>query len=133
MNTAIVTEEYYKDSYHGEQLPDGFFNANVDQAFEIINELCNFYFDNHSLDDLFDDIDRNHVKKAVCAEVEYLKEFGGTTELSRDNNNYTSMNVGNFSITNNAQPKTNASNLSIYSDKATRYLRPTGLLYRGCG
>lgn len=126
---APVDYDFYQQEYHGEDIGQKFFDANINQAMDNVNEWCHYYFDNHSLDDLPFEMDRINIKKAICAQVEYFKELGGTTELSRANNNLTSVNIGNFSMSNSANPGSG----SLYSSKAFRYLRPTGLLYGGIG
>lgn len=122
-----VDESFYKEKYKGVELPTDFFERNVDQAVDIVNQWCHCFFDFYDLADLNIEADQIRVQKAVCAQVEYFFELGGNTEQSKDNNTVTSMTVGNFSMANSGSsgPST------IYSSKAYGYLRPTGLLYGG--
>lgn len=122
-----VEENFYQENYKGIQLPEGFFKNNVDQAIDIINDWCHWFFDNHNLNDLSIVEDQDRVKKAVCAQVEYFYELGGNTEMSKSKQAITSLSIGNFSMANSGSNGPS----SIYSSKAHNYLRPTGLLYGG--
>lgn len=123
----LVDFDFYTNFYHGKTISEDFFNNNVDQAIDIINDWCHWFFDNHNLNDLSIVEDQDRVKKAVCAQVEYFYELGGNTEMSKSKQAITSLSIGNFSMANSGSNGPS----SIYSSKAHNYLRPTGLLYGG--
>ena len=125
----LVDLDFYQNVYHGKTISEDFFNNNVDQAIDIVNDWCRCYFDDHVLEDLSFTQDQTRVKKAVCAQVEYFSELGGNTEMSKANHTVTSLSIGNFSMANSGSSGPS----SLYSSKAYNYLRPTGLLYGGIG
>lgn len=125
-----VDADFYKDVYGGVELPDTFIKDIVNQAADMINEFCNFYFDNHSFDSLPLESDKVNVKKAICAQLEYFYEKNGTTELS-GSDDPTSVSIGDYRVS--GMKQSNSGMKSLCSQKALRYLRSTGLLYRGVG
>lgn len=126
----LVDKEYYKNNYHGEVVEDVDWDMYYDRAFDVINEFCDYYFDTHEITNLPLASDVVHVKKAVCAQIEYFVELGGSNELTDSKNAMSSVTVGKFSMSKSGStPKTGFN--SIVSSVAIRQLRPTGLLYRG--
>lgn len=127
----LVDQKYYSYTYYGEEISnDVDWNRYYARAFDIINEYCDYYFDRHSIDDLPLAEDVTHVKKAICAQIEYFIELGGTNELTDRNQSTSSVTVGKFTMgRSGVTPKTGIT--SVTSQVALRYLRPTGLLYRG--
>lgn len=126
----LVDQTYYKNSYYGEVVDIGDWDRYYGRAFDIINEYCDYYFDRHKITDLPLAEDVVHIKKAICAQIEYFVELGGTTELTDRNQSASSVTVGKFSMGRSGiTSKTGMT--SVTSQVALRYLRPTGLLYRG--
>lgn len=129
---GAVDESFYKEKYHGEALPAGDFDKYVWRATDVVNQYCNYYFDQHSIDDLPLEADKLNVLKSICAEIEYLNDLGGTTELTPEQERINSASIGNFNYTSSA-PKSQSKDSALLSARALSYLRPTGLLYRGLG
>ena len=73
---------------------------------------------------------QERIKKAVCAQIEYLDANGGS---DMDNGvDLMSAGLGKFSYT-KASGANGSQAQSIYAPRALRILAPTGLLYRGGG
>lgn len=126
-----VDFDFYEKKYGGTvNIDQDFITNNSHQAADLINGFCNYYFDRHSIDELPFEQDKANVKKAMCAQLEHLFELGGDTELTGQNAP-TGVQVGNFTMSGMKQNNTGMK--SVRSEKALRYLRPTGLLYRGVG
>lgn len=127
----MVDNDFYKKEFLGSEIKDdNVFNRYNAKAQRQINKYCNFYFDNHTLDDLPLNSDRTNVKNSICAQIEYFNELGSTNELAGDGQ-VTSVHIGNTTKSYNhiALNRDNA----MISSQAIEYLSPTGLLYRGVG
>lgn len=124
---AYVTLEYYLNDFHGEPVQETDFPSVAERAAEIIEELCMYRIQESNMDRYSPDI-KECIKKAMCAQIEYLDANGGS---EMDNGaDIQSAGLGKFNYTrasgnsgNQAQP--------IYAPRAKRILAPTGLLYRG--
>ncbi|APX72867.1 hypothetical protein M5C72_07115 [Companilactobacillus allii] len=125
-----INSEFYVNDYGGIDIPANYIKNNCKQAADVINELCNYYFDNHSFDELPIEQDKINIKKSMCAQIEHFYELNGTTELA-SLSKPTGVTIGNFSMSGIKQASTGMK--SLISRKAIRYLKPTGLLYRGVG
>ena len=126
---AYVTLEYYLNDFHGEPVQETDFPSLVERAAETIEELCMYRIQESSMDSYSPDT-QERIRKAICAQIEYLDANGGS---EMDNGaDIQSAGLGKFNYTkvsgtsgNQAQP--------IYAHRARRILAPTGLLYRGGG
>jgi predicted nucleic acid-binding Zn ribbon protein len=127
----MVDKNFYDKEYCGIKIDDGaLFNQYNAKAQRQVNQYCNFYFDNHTLDDLPLNSDRTNVKNSICAQIEYFSELGSTSELAGDGQ-VTSIHIGN--TTKNYSHVALDKNNATVSSQAIEYLAPTGLLYRGVG
>lgn len=128
---AYVDTEYYETVYKGEPVPETDFPGLLARAEEIIEELCMYRVSPMTILAMPEDV-RERVKKAVCAQIEYLDANGGS---DLDNGaGLQSASLGKFSYTLAAGAGTGGSfGQSVYSPRAQRLLAPTGLLYRGGG
>lgn len=74
---------------------------------------------------------KERVKKAVCAQVDYIDANGGV-EFD-DGTDFQSAALGKFNYTKGSggSDSSGSSGISIYSGRTIRLLAPTGLLYRG--
>lgn len=124
-----VTKEYYDNTFHGEPVDTADFPGLQARAEEIIEEMCLYRIRSEVMDTYGSDI-QDRIKKAVCAQIEYLDANGGS---DMDNgSDLQSAGLGKFSYTKSSG--TNGSTQqSIYAPRAARLLAPTGLLYRGGG
>ena len=80
--------------------------------------------------DTYETDTQERIKKAVCAEIEYLDANGGS---DLDNgSDLQSAGLGKFNYS-RAAGVSGSSQQSVYAPRALRLLSPTGLLYRGGG
>lgn len=124
-----VTQDYYNDTFHGEPVDEADFPSLLDRAAEIIEELCMYRISESNLDKYGIDT-QERIRKAVCAQIEYLDANGGS---EMDNGtDLQSAGLGKFNYT-KASGASGSTKQSVYAPRAQRILAPTGLLYRGGG
>lgn len=124
-----VTKEYYDNTFCGEPVDAADFPGLQARAEEIVEEMCMYRIRPEVMDTYGSDI-QERIKKAVCAQIEYLDANGGS---DMDNgSDLQSAGLGKFSYTKSAGVN-GSTQQSVYSPRATRLLAPTGLLYRGGG
>ena len=124
-----VTQEYYNDTFHGEPVANADFPSLLERAAEIVEEMCMYRISESNLNKYCSDT-QERIKKAVCAQIEYLDANGGS---EMDNGtDLQSAGLGKFNYT-KSSGATGSTEQSIYSPRAQRILTPTGLLYRGGG
>ncbi len=120
---------YYIAEYGGESMDTTNFLALSRRASEIVEELCMYRITPNNLSSYKEAI-QERIKKAVCAQIEYLDANGGA---DMDNGiDLASAGLGKFSYT-KASGVSGSTEQSIYAPRAIRILAPTGLLYRGGG
>lgn len=123
-----VDECFYLNTYKGEQVED--FDALELRAGEIVEEMTRYRLTEITFAAMPEAV-QYAVKKAVCAEIEYLDANGGS---DLDNGaSLQSGTLGKFSFSGSAGAAEGESGQSVYSPRALRILAPTGLLYRGGG
>lgn len=123
-----VDECFYLNTYKGEQVED--FDALELRAGEIVEEMTRYRLTEITFAAVPEAV-QYAVKKAVCAEIEYLDANGGS---DLDNGaSLQSGTLGKFSFSSSAGAAEGGSGQSVYSPRALRILAPTGLLYRGGG
>lgn len=124
---AYVTQDYYLNDFHGEQVQDDEFQSLAERAAEIIEELCMYRIKESKMESYSQDI-QERIKKAICAQIEYLDANGGS---DMDNGaDIQSAGLGKFNYTKASGTAGNQAQ-SIYAPRARRILAPAGLLYRG--
>lgn len=126
---AYVTAEYYKDAFMGEPVADADFPSLCERAGEIVEEMTMYRLNPTTLSIMPADT-QERIKKAVCAQIEYLDANGGSDMDTGDGLQSAGLGKFNYSKATNADGSTTQ---SIYSPRAMRILAPTGLLYRGGG
>ena len=120
-----VDDKYYYDTLKGEPIDD--FPSLRDRAEEIIEEMTMYRVTPVTFLVMPEDT-QERIKKAVCAQIEYLDANGGS---EMDNGaDLQSVGLGKFSYS-KASGGDGSSSQSIYAPRAQRLLFPTGLLYRG--
>ena len=120
-----VDEGYYCETFKGESVSD--FPLLRDRAEEIVEEMTMYRVTPVTMLAMPEDI-QECIKKAVCAQIEYLDANGGS---EMDNGaDLQSVGLGKFSYS-KASGGDGSSSQSIYAPRAQRLLFPTGLLYRG--
>lgn len=124
-----VTEEYYNSAFHGESVDSTDFPSLYDRAAELVEEMCMYRIRSEIMDTYGTDV-QERIRKAVCAQIEYLAANGGS---DMDNGtDLQSAGLGKFSYT-KASGTNGSTEQSAYAPRALRILAPTGLLYRGGG
>lgn len=124
---SYITEEYYKKTFKGESVAVADFPSLCERAEEIIEEMTMYRVSSVTFPSLSADI-QEYIKKAVCAQIEYLDANGGG---DMDNGaDLQSATLGKFNYTKSAGAN-GSTKQSIYSPRAQRILLPTGLMYRG--
>lgn len=124
-----VTDQYYYEFFNGESVDGADFQSLCERAGEIIEEMTMYRITETTFADMPEDV-QERVKKAVCAQIEYLDANGGA---DMDNgSDLQSAGLGKFNYS-KASGADGSSAQSIYSPRAQRILLPTGLLYRGGG
>ncbi len=120
-----VDERYYVEEYRGESVSD--FPSLCERAGEIIEEMTMYRLTPVTFFAMPEDT-QGRVKKAVCAQIEYLDANGGS---DMDNGaDLQSAGLGKFNYS-KATGSDGDSKQSLYAPRAQRLLFPTGLLYRG--
>ncbi len=124
-----ITQEYYTDIFHGELADIADFPSLCARAGEIVEEMTMYRVTELTFPALPEDM-QERIKKAVCAEIEYLDANGGT---DMDNgSDLQSAGLGKFSYTKSSGVG-GSTRQSVYAPRAVRILAPAGLLYRGGG
>ncbi len=72
-----VTQEYYNDTFHGEPVDNADFPSLSERAAEIVEEMCMYRISESNLNKYCSDT-QERIKKAVCAQIEYLDANGGS-------------------------------------------------------
>lgn len=123
---SYVTYDYYNSVFSGESIDKTDFPNLLNRAAEIVEEMCMYRVSEDNLEQYSADV-QNRVKKAICAQIEYLDaNSGGDLDMGND---FQSTGLGKFNYT--KASSSDGTYQSIYSPRALRYLAPTGLLYRG--
>lgn len=126
---SYVDSKFYSEVYKGESVNDTDFPSLLDRAEELVEEMTMYRLTSVTFLAMPEDV-QLRVKKAVCAQIEYLDANGGS---DMDNGtDVQSVSLGKFSYSagGNAAGETSQ---SLYAPRAQRLLAPTGLLYRGGG
>lgn len=124
---AYVDESYYNDTFHGEPVDTADFPSLCERAGELIEELTLYCLTPLTFLAMPEDT-QEIVKKAVCAQIEYLDANGGS---DLDNGSgIQSATLGKFSYSGSSGVN-GSTEQSRFSPRAERLLWPTGLTYRG--
>lgn len=122
-----VDEDYYNETYHGEPVDSADFLSLCDRAGELVEEMTLYRLTPVTFLAMPEDV-QEKVKKAVCAQIEYLDANGGS---DLDNGSgIQSATLGKFSYSGSAGAN-GSTEQSRFSPRAERLLWPTGLTYRG--
>ena len=126
---AYVTYDYYSNVFFGESVAETDFPALSARASEIVEELCMYRIREDQMD-AYDADTQECVKKAICAQIEYLDANGGSGIDT--GNDLQSVGLGKYNYTRSTGTD-GTSKQSSYAPRAIRILARTGLLYRGGG
>ncbi len=121
-----ITREDYLEEYRGEEIGEEDFLTLERRAAGIVEEMTRYRLTEESFSAMAEKM-KAAVKKAVCAQVQYLEANGGA-ELDNSAELLTGT-LGKFSFSKGASEK----GQRYYAPGALRLLAPTGLLYKGGG
>lgn len=123
---AYIVQQDYKE-FTGGELDSTDFPFLLERAEEIVEEMTMYRLNSETFPKMPEKT-QERIKKAVCAQIEYLDANGGS---DMDNGvDLMSAGLGKFSYT-KASGANGSQVQSIYAPRALRILAPTGLLYRG--
>lgn len=120
-----VTEEYYRDTYLGESISTEDFPRLCRRAEEMVEQMTAYNL-SPTVYKVLPEAARERVRKAVCAQIEYLEANGGSEVYNSIG--MQSASLGKFSYTSGAA---DGGEGPAYAPLALAFLAPTGLLYRG--
>ena len=124
---SYVDKGYYNDIFHGELVDSADFPSLCERASELIEELTLYRLTPVTFLAMPEDV-QELVKKAVCAQIEYLDANGGA---DLDNGaGIQSATLGKFSYSGSAGAN-GSTEQSRFSPRAEMILWATGLTYRG--
>lgn len=121
---SYVSEEYYNNIFNGDEIDEYEFYPLRDRAEEIIEEMTMYRVNSTTIASMSEDT-QERVRKAVCAQIEYLNANGGG-----DFDNGVDLQSAGLGKFNYSKPSDNSAQ-PLYAPRAQRLLIPTGLLYRG--
>jgi hypothetical protein len=126
---SYIDEAFYDNTFHGEPVDSADFPSLSMRAGEIVEEMTMYRLTSTSFLAM-PEATQDRVRRAVCAQVEYLEANGGS---DMDNGaDLQSAGLGKFNYSKSAGAG-GSTKQSLYAPRASRYLLPTGLLYRGGG
>lgn len=122
---AFADEQYYREIYKGAEVSDDL-SVLLDRASDMVQSQVLYRLDN--LDKL-PSFMRENVKRATCAQVEFINANGGLEWF--DSGNSGGFTIGKFSMSGGGNSSGKAA--QSFSGTALAYLEAAGLLYRGGG
>lgn len=126
---SYIDEAFYNDTFKGEPVDTADFPSLSMRAEEIVEEMTMYRLTPTSFLAMSENT-QDKVKRAVCAQIEYLEANGGS---DMDNGaDLQSAGLGKFNYSKSAGAG-GSTKQCLYAPRASRYLFPTGLLYRGGG
>ena len=124
---VYVDHNYYDEVFHGEPVDSADFPSLCERAGELVEELTLYRLTPVTFLAMPESV-QVLVKKAVCAQIEYLDANGGS---DLDNGvGIQSATLGKFSYA-GSKGVNGSTEQSRFSPRAERILWPTGLTYRG--
>lgn len=125
---SIIDKAYYTDVYKGAEVDDDL-DVLLDRASDIVRQHTLYCLDNI---EIFPESIQENIKKAVCAEAEYISSCGGSDSLNSDS--VPSFSIGKFSMTGGGKSSSGSSASPLpAAPMMLSYLEAAGLLYRGGG
>ncbi|MBC2303381.1 hypothetical protein [Listeria booriae] len=128
---AYVDYDFYTAIYFGEEIEVKDFPKLEAKARDKIDEITFYRVQKKGLDS-FSEFVQTQIKKAVCAQIEYFIELGGTTAVAV--NNADTVNIGRTAMKANEFASTAlGTDARMICSDARAFLSATGLLYSGIG
>ena len=113
---GYVTIEFYKNTYHGNSIPDDSLQNMLDRASVDIDTLTRMKIKKFGGFDKLSEFEQNQVQMAACHQADYAYTKASMKGLS-------SYSIGDVSV--------NFDISKEYDDKCVMYLNTTRLMYRG--
>ena len=123
--SAPVDAAYYTDVYKGVEVYDAL-DVLLERSFDIVQQHTLYRLDDISK---LPNFMQENIKKAVCAQAEYINANGGLEWL--DSGGIASFSIGKFSMSGGSSGGVAAKQIAAPTMLA--YLEAVGLLYRGGG
>lgn len=123
---ALADAAYYTDVYKGAEVYDDL-DVLLDRASDTVRQHTIYRLDDISK---LPEFMQENIKKAVCAQVEYINANGGLDWLN--SNGAATVSIGKFSMSGGSSGGASAAN-NMASPTMLAYLEAVGLLYRGGG
>ena len=123
--SAPVDAAYYTDVYKGAEVYDAL-DVLLERSFDIVQQHTLYRLDDISK---LPNFMQENIKKAVCAQAEYINANGGLEWL--DSGGAASFTIGKFSMSGGSSGGATAKQIAAPTMLA--YLEAVGLLYRGGG
>ncbi|HDT8414084.1 TPA: hypothetical protein RD874_002997, partial [Listeria monocytogenes] len=120
-----TTLEFYINEYAGERLEQEEFSSLLKHAERKIDSLTFYRIRKNGIES-FSEFIQQQIQLAICNQIEYFKEAGGTSELAVSKPDNVSIGRTSISDSNFASTATSLNNGLIGSDVRS-YLAPTGL------
>lgn len=124
---SYVDQDYYDKVFHGEPVDSADFPSLYERAGELVEELTLYRLTPDTFQTMSESV-QDIVKKAVCAQIEYLDANGGSDLDNGAEIQSATLGKFNYSRSTGANGSTEQSR---FSPRAERILWPTGLTYRG--
>lgn len=126
-----VEKAFYDDDYFGEPVDAKLFDKLEAKARDKIDQITFYRVRKNGLSS-YSEFIQTQVKKAVCAQIEYFVELGGTTAVAV--NNADTVNIGRTAMKANEFASTAlGTDAQMICPDARSLLSVTGLLYSGIG
>ena len=131
---SLVDEDYYNNVYKGVQVEEDL-SVLLERASDIVRQNCIY---------VIDDIEKlpsfmqENIKKAVCAQAEFMEMNGGIEAFSGGNFSAGSgFSIGKFSTSGGSSSGSAGGGSGNFSGRCSpdmlAYLESIGFLYRGAG
>ena len=124
--SAPVDAAYYTDVYKGVEVYDAL-DVLLERSFDIVQQHTLYRLDDISK---LPNFMQENIKKAVCAQAEYINANGGLEWLN--SGGAVSFSIGKFSMSGGSSGS-GASSQQTAAPTMLAYLEAVGLLYRGGG
>lgn len=124
--SAPVDAAYYTDVYKGAEVYDAL-DVLLERSFDIVQQHTLYRLDDISK---LPNFMQENIKKAVCAQAEYINANGGLEWLN--SGGIASFSIGKFSMSGGSSGSGSSSQQTA-APTMLAYLEAVGLLYRGGG
>lgn len=113
---GYVTAQFYKDTYHGNSIPDDILQGMLDKASMDVDLLTRMKIKRFGGFSKLSEFEQTQVQLAVCCQADYLHTKASMDGLS-------SYSIGDVSVSFEGDAE--------YDKTCLRYLNSTRLMYRG--